>query len=186
MEITKARLREIITEEIQNMTVEARVPDSPDGPWTDDYAEFDGLAKEAHKVASTSGNSREGFDTWMDSLDDKYVIGAYHRLMSSGGMDPMTGVAQEDPEYVSWRDRPSRNPLSVQIAMYIRSQMTPEQHTLRRVWAEPPAPSHTEVNVQYANQEEYFQAEASEERKQVAAEFGGDEGSVMQKYVYSR
>jgi hypothetical protein len=186
MEITKARLREIITEEIQNMTAEARIPASPNGPWTDDYANWERTAEEARATATTSGDSSDAFDTWSASLESTDKIGTYHRLMSTGGADPMIGVKPGDPEYVDWRDRPQRDGISVKLAMHVRSGMTAEEHTLRREMTEPPAPERTRAGTQYANHEEYFQAEASEELKQVAGEFGGDESGTMQKYVYSR
>ena len=185
MEITKARLREIITEEISKMA-EASMASSPQGPWTDDYAEWHERAEEARATATTAGNSSEAFDAWASSLESRNKVGVYHRLMSAGGMDPMVGVKPGDPDYVDWRDRPNRDGVSVKMAMYIRSGMTPDEHTLRREMTEPPAPERTTAGTQYANHEKYFQAEASEELKQVANEFGGDESGTMQKYVYNK
>ena len=185
MEITKARLREIITEEISKMA-EARIPSSPQGPWTDDYANWDKSAQEARATATTAGDSSEAFDAWVVSMESANKVGVYHRLMSTGGADPMPGMRPGDPEYVDWRDRPQRDGVSVKLAMYIRSGMSPEEHTLRREMTEPPSPEHTTAGTQYANHEEYFQAEASEELKQVADEFGGDESGTMQKYVYNK
>tara|TARA_Y100000593_G_scaffold4623_1_gene9139 strand:- start:3445 stop:4002 length:558 start_codon:yes stop_codon:yes gene_type:complete len=185
MEITKARLREIITEEISKMAEAQDLSNLP-RPWEDDYAKWDKLAGEARATATTAGDSSEAFDAWMVSMESADKVGVYHRLMSTGGADPMPGMRPGDPEYVDWRDRPQRDPISVKMAMYIRSSMTPDEHTLRREMTAPPAPERTTAGTQYANHEAYFQAEASEELKQVADEFGGDESGTMQKYVYNK
>ena len=185
MEITTKRLREIITEEISKMA-EASMASSPNGPWTDNYGNWERAAQEARDTATTAGDSSAAFDTRVTSLRSEDKVGAYHRLMSVGGADPMPGLKPGDPEYVDWRERPQRDGISVKLAMYIRSSMSPEEHTLRREMTEPPAPERTVAGTQYANHEEYYQAEASEELKQVAAEFGGDDSGTMQKYVYNK
>jgi hypothetical protein len=186
MEITKGRLRQIIKEEIDNIALEGRIEGSPEGPWDSDYEQYDELAKKAMEIASSSGDSRSMFDDWLASLQDEEVAGVYQRLHAVGGMDPMTGVSREDPEYVSWRERPNRNPLMIKIAIYIRAKMTPEQHTVRRGMAEPPHPRVTKSDEFYANYEEYYQAEASPEFKQTTSEFGNDDSGILQKYVYSK